>query len=162
MTSRVENAHGFAWFGSNLKGGTLWGQNGEHFWICEHRLSKLSCNLVWATRRIFVAKVEVILFPKCSSRVKSELRWALWIVRVQMVSKSCMDSPKAKYQVAIYGPGGGSGWNGLLLVLWNSRLWVRNKYTSVKLMYREYFLFSLPRVASTLRQRCWAACSRSE
>lgn len=33
-----------------------------------------------------------------------------------MVSKFCMDSPKAKYQVAIYVPDDGSGWNGLFSV----------------------------------------------
>lgn len=63
---------------------------------------KVVLHFVWATRRTVFRKAEVIIFPKGSSRVRSKLRNVLWILRIQMVSKSCMDSPKAKYQVAIY------------------------------------------------------------
>lgn len=35
----------------------------------------------------------------------------------------------------------GAGWNGLFLVITDSRLWRGNKYTNVKLVYRDFILF---------------------
>lgn len=132
----TENTDGFVGSSNNLKGGVR--SKGESYGKFVN-LGVLSIKVVFLfcvnNQEKFYWKPTVILFPKCNSRVRTELKHVVWILRIQMVSKSCMESSNGKYQVVIYGPHRWC-WNGLFQLgkRWEFRR--RNKYTSGELTCR--------------------------